>query len=351
MTRVCISSEGARTLRNLADTYERALSHIEEGHERLTADVALIAEGLGELESFVFEISGYIDYATGELRDIMPGLANDLRGTAAAIEQYLEASSIGRIEDALFLQVESSESSTLRVFAAESAELADCLRRHAHADDLEQVRSAETQALHRHPRGGGWYDASHRPISADSFNNEGTFYWRPDQNRLYGGVPAQDILRRYGLEEIEFRNGYPVFSEHVVLIEIGLPDPLTQGRYGNFRSADDAVVHESLAGVYGFAASERFNTMAEEYLHSHGSGRWFESVSQMREFREQNHLTWHEKEDMMTMQLIPSDLHALVSHDGGVSNARLRDKEADELETLARGAARMLSERSASDIG
>ena len=54
---------------------------------------------------------------------------------------------------------------------------------------------------------------------------------------------------------------------------------------------------------------------------------------------------------MMTMQLIPSDLHALVSHDGGVSNARLRDKEADELETLARGAARMLSERSASDIG
>ena len=351
MTKVGISSDAARALRDFADSYMRALLHIVEGHERLIADVALIAEDLGELGSFVFEVFGYTYGVARELNDIVPGLADDLRDTADVIERYLETSSNGGLEEDLLLQVELPESWALHAYAIEGVGLADCLRRHARVGDLEQIRNVKTQSLHRHPRGGTWYDASHRIISVDSFCNEGIIYWRPDQNGVNGGVLAQDILRRHGLEEIEFRNGYPVFPEHVVLIEIGLPEPLAQGRYGNYRSADDVVVHESLAGVYGFATSERFKTMAEEYLHSHGSGRWFESVSQMREFREQNHLTWHEKEDMMTVQLIPSDLHALVSHDGGVSNARLRDKEADELETLARGAARMLLEHSARDIG
>lgn len=46
----------------------------------------------------------------------------------------------------------------------------------------------------------------------------------------------------------------------------------------------------------------------------------------VRAWRKENNYTWHECEDKETMQLVPNEIHANISHDGG----RSRDKEASQ---------------------
>jgi len=42
----------------------------------------------------------------------------------------------------------------------------------------------------------------------------------------------------------------------------------------------------------------------------------------LNEFEEPRHWTWHHREDGMTMQLVPTELHNNMPHTGGVSIAK-----------------------------
>lgn len=42
----------------------------------------------------------------------------------------------------------------------------------------------------------------------------------------------------------------------------------------------------------------------------------------IRNYRKDNGLTWHELNDMTTMQLVPTDVNAKFGHLGGVSEVR-----------------------------
>ena len=97
-----------------------------------------------------------------------------------------------------------------------------------------------------------------------------------------------DILKKYGIESIPYKNGYPVldaFAEYTVTIS-----DFTADRNANFSQANKA-----LAAILGDSPDD-----VEAYIKKAG-------------------LVWHEVEDMATMQLVPHEVHANISHRGGVS--------------------------------
>lgn len=109
----------------------------------------------------------------------------------------------------------------------------------------------------------------------------------------------REILNKYGIDGVEFKNGFPVFDEvskATVKIE-GFATGGNDAKIQNFAKADKAL-------------AEQYSCRPED----------------VRAWRKENNYTWHECEDKETMQLVPNEIHANISHDGG----RSRDKEASQ---------------------
>lgn len=119
-----------------------------------------------------------------------------------------------------------------------------------------------------------------------SRNPEDRPYSNPD-NLSWG-----EILDKYGLDGIEFKDGFPVFDE-ISRGTVEIEDFETGGsdaKDRNFKRADIAM------------AEQRGCTPQE-----------------VKEWRDNNNYTWHECEDKRTMQKVPNEVHANVPHDGGRS--------------------------------
>lgn len=114
----------------------------------------------------------------------------------------------------------------------------------------------------------------------------------PDPENGKGGNPDKltwkEILEKYSIDGIEFKDGEPDFSP-VKEAEVKIGD-FTTDRYRNFAQADQKLAEEK--GV---------------------------SPREIREWREKDGLTWHECKDCKTMQLVPTEVHNNVSHEGGIS--------------------------------
>ena len=133
------------------------------------------------------------------------------------------------------------------------------------------------------------------------------------------GIVVIEILKKRGLDGIEYRNGEPDFevcADAVVKIK-----GMTANRenysdenglicLGNFSQADI-----ELARLWNFEEKE-------------GRSDW--SAREAFEYRKSNGLTWHEKCDTETMVLVKSEINAYFKHVGGCSECRLRDASGDE---------------------
>lgn len=121
----------------------------------------------------------------------------------------------------------------------------------------------------------------------------GDSLWRPDRDEIPArynpeGKTWGQILDKYGIDGIEYRNGEPDFSPiSKGTVEI---DDFTDDRASNFSQAD-----EVLAKQRGCSPEE------------------------VRNWRKENGYTWHECRDCKTMQKVPSEVHNNMDHSGGVS--------------------------------
>ncbi len=119
-----------------------------------------------------------------------------------------------------------------------------------------------------------------------SRNPEEKPYSNPDK------LSWKEILEKYGIDGIEFRDGFPVFDE-ISRGTVEIDDFETGGsdaKDRNFKRADIAL------------AKQRGCTPGE-----------------VEQWRKENNYTWHECEDKRTMQKVPNEVHANVKHDGGRS--------------------------------
>ena len=112
------------------------------------------------------------------------------------------------------------------------------------------------------------------------------------------GLSWGELMDKYGIEGITFRNGEPDFSEVAKgTVEI---DDFSSDRDENFSQAD-----EKLAEQRGCTPEE------------------------VEKWRKENNYTWHECKDCKTMQKVPNEIHANIIHSGGIAECKAQNTSAE----------------------
>lgn len=122
---------------------------------------------------------------------------------------------------------------------------------------------------------------------------------------------VREILRNKGLEGINYKDGIPDFnpiSEAKVTIQGMSQHRLSQmGKNG-----------ERIVGNYEKADTECAKAWNLEQRD--GKDDW--THQDVKKWREANEYTWHEHNDMKTCSLVPTEVHKVCSHLGGVSEIK-----------------------------
>ena len=112
---------------------------------------------------------------------------------------------------------------------------------------------------------------------------------------------VKENLAKYGQDGIDFKNGVADFSKvSEQTVEI---DHMTEFRPDNFKQADTKC--------------------AEVWNLRDGGGNW--NAEQVKQYRKDNNLTWHERSDMKHCDLVSRDIHGGIRHSGGVYECKIRD--------------------------
>lgn len=133
--------------------------------------------------------------------------------------------------------------------------------------------------------------------------------YRPDENNEGGppsGRDAMDALSAKEKDGIEYHDGEPDFSEVAeATVEIEGMSELRYGPDGNFAKADQKL--------------------AEQYNDERHEGRNDWTARDIKNFRQYNLLTWHERQDCKSMDLLNRDIHQYFTHAGGVAVCKARN--------------------------
>lgn len=134
--------------------------------------------------------------------------------------------------------------------------------------------------------------------------DRGNSDWIPDNDTVPkshnpDGKTWEEIKDEYELDAIPFEEGEPDFTEvSQATVEI---DDFSVDRNANFTQADQAC--------------------AEQWNEQNKDGKTW-TAADVREYRKENKLSWHERSDQKTMDLVPSVVHGNVPHSGGISAAK-----------------------------
>ena len=122
---------------------------------------------------------------------------------------------------------------------------------------------------------------------------------------------VREILRNKGLEGINYKDGIPDFnpiSEAKVTIQ-----GMSQHRLSQMGENGERIV-----GNYEKADTECAKAWNLEQRD--GKDDW--THQDVKKWREANEYTWHEHNDMKTCPLVPTEVHKVCSHLGGVSEIK-----------------------------
>lgn len=122
---------------------------------------------------------------------------------------------------------------------------------------------------------------------------------------------VREILRNKGLEGINYKDGIPDFnpiSEAKVTIQ-----GMSQHRLSQMGENGERIV-----GNYEKADTE----CAKPWNLEQRDGKDDWTHQDVKKWREANEYTWHEHNDMKTCSLVPTEVHKVCSHLGGVSEIK-----------------------------
>lgn len=166
--------------------------------------------------------------------------------------------------------------------------------------EFEQLDEGPNAPMHYFlPRENGQWD-----------NEEGDSRWKPNPQ----DVPSksnpenktwEEILSPYGVDGVDFHGEEPDFSPFSKgTVEI---EGFSTERKDNYAKADEAL-------------AKQWNEEAKD-------GRTDWTSADVQQYRHDNKLTWHERSDMKTMDLVPSEIHSNIPHAGGISEAKKQQNE------------------------
>lgn len=152
-----------------------------------------------------------------------------------------------------------------------------------------------------------WEVGTPRDGAGGSWDGErGDSEWVPSPEKVPSnpltnpeGKSFEEILSPYGMNGIEFHQGEPDFTpcaEATVKI-----DDFSGNRYG---------------------AGGNFDQGLTKYAELRG-----ESTQETKAYMHENHLTFHERSDCETLDVVPTEVHGNVRHTGGVSTFKQNEGE------------------------
>lgn len=113
------------------------------------------------------------------------------------------------------------------------------------------------------------------------------------------------ILEKYDSDGVCYEDGIPDFSDvSESTVEI---DNMTESRADNFKQCDQKC-------------AEQWNKEARD-----GKTDW--TARDVKEWRQENGYSWHERNDMKTCDLVPTKINDYFGHLGGVSECKKRDMD------------------------
>ena len=149
------------------------------------------------------------------------------------------------------------------------------------------------------------------PQSGGVWSGEpGNSKWMPDRESIpkqpYGNKKTWgEILDKNGIDGIEFKDGEPDFAP-VSKGSVEIED-FTTDRDDNFYQADQ--------------------NLAQQWIKDKKDGKSDWAISDIRKYRKEEKLTWHERSDMKNMDLVPQEVHGNIPHTGGISKRRRLELE------------------------
>lgn len=134
---------------------------------------------------------------------------------------------------------------------------------------------------------------------------EGNSEWRNNENYICSNTQTNpeklawgEVTKKHDFTGIQFKNGEPNFAE----------------------------VSKGTVKIDNFSDNRNKNYVQADIKLAEQQGKTPEEV---RAYRKENNLTWHERYDMKTMDLIPREIHGAIPHDGGI--ARYKKLHRDQL--------------------
>lgn len=131
----------------------------------------------------------------------------------------------------------------------------------------------------------------------------------PNKDTERGKITAER-LKKYEEKGINYINGEPDFSrcsEATVQIE-----NMTDNRPNNFKYADQKL-------------AQRWNDEKIE-----GKSDW--RKEDITKYRKENKLSWHERSDIRTMDLVHQDIHGYFKHTGGCYEYKIREHKYEKFD-------------------
>ena len=138
-------------------------------------------------------------------------------------------------------------------------------------------------------------------------NRPGKAYWDgPRGNSTYVVKPEQvkllSLLNSFGLNGITYINAIADFRFCAIATVI-LTAPMSIKRYKNFALCDQLC-------------ADLWNQT--DYLGCH---EWTRHL--VSEYRKHNHYSWHERNDRLQCDLVPTPIHSFFNHLGGISECKI----------------------------
>lgn len=158
----------------------------------------------------------------------------------------------------------------------------------ADAKELRQIQEFSTEKML--PKEGGEWSGE-----------KGNSIWQPHLDEAPKKPEGNnktwcEILEPYNKEGVEFKENEPDFSPFAeISVKI---DDFSDKRNANFTQADEIC--------------------AEQWSKENKDNKQW-TPDDMQEYRKENNLSWHERSDMRTLDLVPQEIHGNIPHSGGIS--------------------------------
>ena len=163
----------------------------------------------------------------------------------------------------------------------------------------------------------------HLPSDSGEFAGE-----RGNSAFVPNNAEAVEMMNGFGQDHVDYVNGYPDFSPFTkqetpwgpmdCQVEIGhMTDQRTNPAW-EFGRRPSGAGHDPNYDLGNFAQAD--NALLEKMRELNPDA----TLTDVKDFIDSNHLTWHECPDGKTMQLVPTAIHDACKHSGGVSEMKYR---------------------------